>query len=136
MTILKRSGSAAARPTAKRTSLWGSWLAGLVLGAISGLVSISFVLGVLAVPFLLAAIGLILWKGPRLLAGAGLLTGHGLLWLVLLLRVQLACGPGALLAEDSCQSDDLIGWISIAAVLFLGGLIGSALALTRTKLER
>jgi hypothetical protein len=89
-------------------------------------------LGVLGVGFLAVALGLIAWKGPRVLAAAGLATGLGLIWTVLFLRVQLTCGPGAALPETGCVSEDLSPWIAGSGVIFVAGLIASAVALRRS----
>jgi hypothetical protein len=73
-----------------------TWLAGLVLGFVCGLLLLEGFLGIL---FLAASLGLIAWKGPRLLAGAGLLTGLGLVWAVLFTNVAINCAfpqPGAI----------------------------------------
>jgi hypothetical protein len=91
------------------------------------------VLGVLAVPFLALAIALIIWKRPRLLAGGGMLTGHGLMWLVLLLRVQLTCGAAALFPDETCQSSDLAAWLLVGGAIFGIGLVASASGLERAR---
>ena len=109
----------------------GSWLAGVVLGAICGLMLLS--LGSLGIPFLLASIGLILWKGPRRLAAAGLLTGIGLIWFVLFTRVALTCGGPLDPGVSECVTGDLRGWIIGGAVVFGIGLVASAIALRRTQ---
>jgi hypothetical protein len=132
MSSRKASADGPAPPRSTRAST--GWLPGLVLGAIGGLLSISFAVGILALPFLALAIALIAWKGPRLLAGGGLLTGHGLMWLVLLLRVQLTCGAAAVFADDSCESTDLTGWIAVGATIFVVGLVMSAVGVKRARL--
>ena len=108
----------------------GAWLAGLVLGVISGLMLLE--LGALGVPFVLASLGLILWKGPRQLAGAGLLSGFGLILFVLFARVALTCGGPFDPGTSTCVAPDLTGWIVAGAVIFAVGLIASAIALQRT----
>ena len=109
----------------------GAWLAGLVLGAISGLMVLE--LGSLGLTFVLVSLGLILWKGPRRLAGAGLVSGFGLILSVLFARVALTCGGPFDPGTSTCVAPDLTGWVIGGAVIFGLGLIASALALQRTK---
>jgi hypothetical protein len=89
-------------------------------------------LGVYGLIFLLACIGLILWKGPRLLAGAGLLTGLGLVCTVLFARVALTCGGPLDPRVSECHAGDLTGWVVGSAAVFVSGLVASAVALRRT----
>lgn len=116
------------RPT---TSPAGGWLAGLVLGALCGLTTISFVLGVIGVPIIVTSILLVLWKGPRLLAGTGLMTGWGLLWTVAITQSTVACltidrGPGRW-----CEPAEAGGWLVAGIVVFALGLVASAAAFAR-----
>src|SRR5688500_8834831 len=106
------------RPTARPrgTSPAGGWLSGLVLGVASGFLVIE--LGVIGLTVLALAVLLIAWKGPRLLAAGGLASGFGVLWMVLFVRVQLTCGPGALFPDAGCASDDLSPWILGSAGIF------------------
>jgi hypothetical protein len=106
------------------------WLSGVVLGFAGGLLVLE--LGMFGLIFVVAAIALIVWKGPRGLAGAGLVTGVGLVWSVLFARVGLDCTvflePG-----KGCGADNIWGWVAASIVFFVGGLLASALALQRTK---
>jgi hypothetical protein len=111
------------------TSPAGGWLSGLVLGVASAFMLIE--LGVIGLTFLALAALLIAWKGPRLLAASGLVTGLGLIWTVLFTRVQITCGPGALFPESGCSSDDISRWILGSAGVFAVGLLLSAWALRR-----
>ena len=108
----------------------GAWLAGLVLGFAGGLVLLE--LGFFGLVFVLASIGLILWKGPRLLAGSGLLTGLGLVSTVLFARVALTCGGPLDPGLSECFAPDLTGWLVGSAAVFVLGLVASAFALRRT----
>ena len=107
------------------------WLAGLVLGAATGFAVIE--LGVFGVAFLLVALALIAWKGPRLLAAGGLLTGFGLLWTVLFSRLVLTCGADAFFPDPNCFSDDVTSWVAASATIFVAGLLISASALSRIR---
>lgn len=109
----------------------GAWLAGLVLGAVSGLGVL--VAGIMGVIILVAAILLIVIHGPRRLAAAGLVTGLGLIWTVLFARVALTCGGPMDPRLGTCSGGDLSGWIAASVTLFSVGLVASALALQRTR---
>jgi hypothetical protein len=110
------------------------WLAGLLLGALAGLTTISFALGILGMPIVLASIALIAWKGPQAIAGAGFLTGWGLLWTVAILNSTISCltidrGPGRW-----CEPGEGVGPFLVAGIaLFAGGLLASAFALRRER---
>lgn len=116
-------------PMAGRTSLAAAWLSGLVLGVIGGVSLMS--LGAIGLAFIAISVLLIAWKGPRRLAAGGLVAGLGLVWTVLFARVQLTCGPHALIPDENCTSDDLAVWIAASVVVFAIGLVASALALRR-----
>jgi hypothetical protein len=109
----------------------GGWLSGLVLGGVSGLALL--VLGTLGLVFGLLSLGLILWRGPRGLAGAGLLTGLGLIWTVLFARVALTCGGPFDPGVGTCGAPDLGGWIATSVAMFAVGLVASAFALRRSR---
>ena len=107
------------------------WLSGLVLGGLAGLTSISFVLGVIGLPIIVTSLVLIAWKGPRLLAGAGFLTGWGLLWTVAIVQSTVACltferGPGRW-----CEPADTGAWLVAGILMFAVGLAASAFAFAR-----
>lgn len=121
------------RPT---TTPAGGWLAGLLLGALCGLTSISFALGLLGPPIVVASVLLILVRGPRLIAGAGLITGWGLLWTVLLIQSAVACltferGPGRW-----CEPGDNGPWLIAGIVMFMVGLVASMVAFRRLPTRR
>jgi hypothetical protein len=109
----------------------GNWLAGLVLGAISGLGVL--VAGILGAVILVAAVLLIAIHRPRGLSAAGLVTGLGLVWTVLFARVALTCGGPLDPGTSTCGAGDLSVWIAASVVLFAVGLVASALALQRTR---
>ncbi len=108
----------------------------MVLGALAGLTSISFVLGVLGLPIIVASLALIAWKGPRLLAGAAFLTGWGLLWTVAIIQSTVACvtferGPGRW-----CEPADTGSWLAAGIAMFVTGLVISAIAFKRLRQRR
>lgn len=111
------------------TSPASAWLSGLVLGVACGFLVIE--LGVVGLAFLALAVFLIVWKGPRMLAFGGLLTGFGCLWAVLFARVALTCGADAFFPDAGCATEDLTSWIAGSAAIFVLGLGLSAVALRR-----
>jgi len=128
------TGSKNEAPRGKRSSPAGGWLAGLVLGAASGFLVAE--LGVLGTAFLAASIALIAWKGPRLLAIGGLLTGFGALWTVLFVRITATCGPDAFLPDEGCATEDLTQWIAGSGAAFVTGLLLSSFVLWRSRQRR
>ena len=108
----------------------GAWTSGLVLGVVSGLTLITF--GVPGAVFAALSLGLIAWKGPRLLAAAGLVMGIGLIWSVLFARVGLDCTV-FLGAGQGCELGTIWGWVAVSVAFFVGGIVTSALALQRTR---
>ena len=108
-----------------------AWLAALGLGAVCGLVLASF--GMPGLTLTAAAVLLIAWKGPRVVAVAGLVTGGGLLWSAALARLGLTCGPAALFPDAMCQTDDVAPWFVGSLAVFIVGLVASAFAFARTR---
>ena len=71
---------------------------------------------------------LIVWKGPRLLATAGLVTGLGAVWTLLFGRVLVTCTPA-----DGCDARGIGGWVAVAAVILAVGITGSIVAVRRDR---
>ena len=107
------------------------WLSGVVLGTASGFLVVE--LGVIGLAFALVSIALIAWKGPPLIAFGGLLAGFGGLWTLLIGRVALTCGADAFFPDPNCMTDDLTAWVAGSALLFLGGLVASAVGMRRRR---
>ena len=108
----------------------GAWLSGLSHGVVSGLTLVTF--GTMGLLFAVVSLVLIVWKGPRALAAAGLLMGIGLIWSVLFARVGLDCtvfvDPG-----EGCEAGSIWSWVAVSVAFFVGGIVASALALKRTN---
>lgn len=109
----------------------GAWLSGLVLGVVSGLTLL--VLGALGLGIAVLALALIMWRGPRALASAALLTGLGLIWTVAFARVALTCGGPLDPRTSTCVAGDLTGWVAVSGAVFGLGLVASAFALRRSR---
>lgn len=116
-----------ASPTA---GAFGGWLPGLVLGVATGFLLLE--LGTIGLGFALVSVILIAWKGPRLAASAGFLTGAGLIWTVLFARVAVSCAIDAQLPGEDCEAPGIVPWILVATVTFGLGLITSAVAFARS----
>jgi hypothetical protein len=112
----------------------GGWLSGLLLGGLTGLTTISFALGVLGLPILVASIAVILWKGPRAIALGGYVTGIGLLWTVLITSSTISCltvdrGPGRW-----CEpAEGVWRFLAAGATMLVVGLVLSAEAFRRRR---
>jgi hypothetical protein len=111
--------------TAHRTA----WLACLLLGVLDGIVLLSFPsLGYVILVLALAGIAV---RQPRTAALAGLTTGVGAIWSLLLLRGTLSCaafnrGPG-----QSCESPGIEGWILAALLILAVGAVASIVLVIR-----
>lgn len=112
------------------------WLAGLLLGALTGLTTISFAIGLLGLPILVASVLLIVWKGPRLVAGAGLVTGWGLVWTVLLIQSTASCLTFERGPDRWCEPGDVTPWLIAGGTMFALGLLASLAAFRRAGLRR
>ena len=107
------------------------WLAGLVVGLATGLLSLELgPLGwLVAAAFALPA----LIVGPRVASIGGLLTGFGGIWLVLLGRVALTC---RIPDGDGCQAPGIESWLIASAVLRRAGLGLTVVAIARDRRGR
>jgi hypothetical protein len=103
-----------------------AWLIGLFFGAIDAV--LLFELGFYGLLFTLAFIGLAVWKGPRLPALSGLVTGVGLVWTLLLARVALDCAIESLTPGSGCDPPGIGPWIAGAAVILGIGAIATVVA--------
>lgn len=118
-------------PDEDRPSFGSGWLPGLFLGALNGIALLS--LGTVGLPLLAVTLLLIAWKGPRLVASAGLLTGAGLIWTVLFARLGLSCLFADPLAGEGCSASGIAPWVGVAAMTFVSGLAASVVAFRRAR---
>ncbi|HXG25648.1 MAG TPA: hypothetical protein VNL94_02175 [Candidatus Binatia bacterium] len=116
-----------------RTDASTAWLTGLMLGGLTGLTSISWALGLLAVPILVASVVLIVWKGPRAIAGTGFLTGIGLLWTVLLATSTLSCLTIDRTAGRCEPAEGVWRFLAAGGTMLVLGLLLSAEAFRRLR---
>jgi hypothetical protein len=69
--------------------------------------------------------------GPRIAAIGGLLTGFGIVWLVLLGRVAIECqAPDG---EIGCQAPGIEGWLAVGGAILAIGLGLSIVAGLRAR---
>ena len=113
-------------PSANRTGPWSGWLAGLVLGAISGFALLE--LGVIGLAIASLSLLLIAWTGPRLPATTGLVTGAGGVWTLLFGRVMLSCTPA-----ESCDARGIEQWVAVAAMILAVGLAATVLTWRKSR---
>ncbi len=114
-----------------RTSPMSAWLIGLFLGAIDAVMLLE--LGYIGVGFTLVFVGLIVWKGPRLPAAAGLITGLGLFWTLAFARVMFECAVENATPGRGCEAGDIGGWVAVAAGITLVGAIATVVAARRLR---
>src|SRR3954447_15275404 len=101
-----------------------SWLAGLVVGAGAGFLTLEFPsLGwLLAIAFAVPAAVV----GPRLAAIGGLLTGLGGIWTLFIGRTALTCRSTG--DELGCQAPGIEPWLAFGGGMLAVGLVLSAIA--------
>jgi hypothetical protein len=118
----KRRGDVTSRRTA--------WLAFLVLGVLDGVVLLSFP----SLGFVILALGLagIAVRPPRVAALAGLVTGVGAIWSLLLIRVAVSCDAFNREPGQSCESPGIEGWILVGLVVLVIGVVGSVFLVVRS----
>jgi hypothetical protein len=98
---------------------WMAFGAGALGGVLGGLFVLSFG-GWIFQAVALAAIGLGLFVRPRPFGAAGVLTGVGVTWIVLVLGANARCDPA------SCTGPDIAPWI-VAAVGLVAAGVGALL---------
>jgi hypothetical protein len=130
ITYPTREGSAS-QHAAVRTA----WLAGLVLGVADGF---TYLL-VPVVAVLLIGLGgaLFSWKGPRLAAIGGFLSGFGLCWVALLTIGIADCSAANVYPGQGCRSENAVYFLATGCVILLvGALATRRAARSRTGSER
>jgi len=118
-------------PERDQTSPMSAWLIGLFFGAIDSI--LLFELGFIGLLFTLVFVGLIAWKGPRLPAASGLVTGVGLVWTLLFANVFLACAASKLRPGEDCDLAGIGPWVATAAGVLLLGALGTIFAARRLR---
>lgn len=105
-----------------RTNRWMGWLAALILGLVMGIAMLET--GVIGLALSLLALGLIFWKGPRLLGFAGFICGFGGIWALLFWNVVARCDAAQLPPGEMCASGVTAGYLvgSIVALVLGVGL--------------
>ena len=75
-----------------------------------------------------ASIGVVLWQGPRLPGLAGIVTGVGLTWTVLFLRVKLECDAFNAVPGQECVAPGVEQFLAGAATVAVVGAVLSVIA--------
>jgi hypothetical protein len=107
----------------KQQGGWTGWVPGLVLGVIDAFGLLE--LGVVGLAFSVLSILLIAWKGPRLMALAGLVSGAGAAWTILFSGVMLRCAAENAVPGQGCEAGDIGSWVAIAIAMLVVGLVAS-----------
>ena len=115
----------------EQTSPMSAWLIGLFFGAIDAIML--FELGYIGMGFTLVFIALVAWKGPRLPAYAGLVSGVGLVWTILLANVGVRCAIENSTPGSGCDAGDIWAWVAGAASVLAVGLGATVLAARRLR---
>lgn len=100
-----------------------AWLVGLALG---GLLGMAYLVVPLTLYLGLAVLAWLLTRPQRLPPLAGVLTGFGALWLLLIGRASWACSN-----DPTCGQQSVLPWIAIGAVI-----LGLGLALAPATLRQ
>ena len=112
--LRSRAGRGGASPSG---SSWAAWLAGVVPGVASGVLSLLFPIVGYEIALLLV-VGALLSRWSMAALG-GALLGAGTAWVLLIVNGALSCHPG------DCVSPDLGPWLAVG-----GGLVATGSALT------
>ena len=105
------------------------WIPGFVVGVAAGFATLEFpTLGwLLVIMFVIVAAIL----GPRIGAIAGLLTGLGSIWLVLLGRVAISCQATG--SELGCHAPDIEPWLVAGGAMLAAGVALTVVAFGRAR---
>jgi hypothetical protein len=103
----------------------------LFLGAIDSIMLLE--LGVIGMAFTLVCLALIAWKGPRLAATAGLVTGLGVIGTILFAMVAARCAVENATPGSGCDAGDIWTWIAVAVGVLALGVAGTVQAARRLR---
>ena len=105
------------------------WIPGFVVGVAAGFATLEFpTLGWLLV-IVFAILAAIL--GPRMAAIAGLLTGLGTIWLVILGRVAISCQATG--DELGCHAPEIAPWLIAGGAMLATGVALTVVAYRRGR---
>jgi hypothetical protein len=110
------------------------WIAGLAVGAAGGFLALE--LPILGWGIVMAFAVIAVLRGPRLPAEAGLLTGVGTSWILLLGRGILECRAFNEVPGQGCSQPDLGPWLIAGGTMLALGVAGTVLAVGRTRRNR
>lgn len=113
---------------------WSDWFVSLALGATMGFAVIAT--GVVGIGLAALALGLIAWKGSRLLGFAGFACGFGGLWAFLMWGAIERCNAENLQPGTSCQVGVTGAYLVAAMVALVIGIAATALIAARRRRGR
>lgn len=114
-----------------QTSPMSGWLIGLFFGAIDAI--LLFELGFIGLLLTLAFLGLAAWKGPRLAAASGLVTGVGLVWTLLFANTIVSCAAANARPGEGCDVDGIGPWVGVAVGVLVLGALGTMIEVRRRR---
>lgn len=102
-----------------------TWFISFVLGATVG--AAVLLAGVVGLGLTAAALGLIVWKGPRVIGLAGFICGFGAGWAALLLNAMARCSVANAQPGAACGAGDTGAYVAVAIVAVLVGVTATGL---------
>lgn len=108
-----------------------TWLAGLVLGVLDGLLLFEF--PVLGVALVGAAVALVIWQRRAIAGLAGLSVGIGGMWLGVLLRARWSCDAFNAVPGQGCEMPNVDGYLVVGAAVLVAGLGLTGVAARRRR---
>jgi hypothetical protein len=108
-----------------------AWAIGLVFGGIAVVGMLE--LGVVGIGFAALAIGLIAWKGPRLIGVGGLMCGLGLGLVLLLGPAAISCANEDAAVPGSCSAAEMIRAAGVSVAILIGGVLATIAAIARSR---
>jgi hypothetical protein len=107
------------------------WLAGLVVGAVAGVLTLIFPILGLGIALVFGL--LIIRRARRLPALGGLFLGLGAAWVGLLVRAQLACQAFDAEPGQECIQPDIGPWLAVGGVFVAIGVVATVVAALRRQ---
>jgi hypothetical protein len=112
---------------------WSDWLVSIALGGTMGFAVLAA--GVVGIALAVLALGLIAWKGSRLMGFAGFACGFGALWAVIMWGAISRCNAENLQPGTTCEVG-VTGAYFVAAIAVLVVGLAATLLLARRRRRR
>lgn len=99
---------------------WSDWLVSLILGVTTGFAVLAT--GIIGIGLAALALGLIAWKGSRVLGVGGFMCGFAGLWAILMWNVIARCDAENHLPGTTCVSGATSAYLVASVIALLVGL--------------